>query len=172
MEADVQVKGVVLDLLTWLCKAVRIPTSVNPLKLSSSGCEIFRVPSARQSATSRDVAEGNPKTRPLVIMRFRLYRKPVSLPIGRGCWVPLLSNCTIAEITHPDTIPDPGFHGLKLSFELMIRMAAVEYPVRVNDDNNSLWVRDCAHSHPSRRIFCAISPRFQPFGSDQSLQAH
>jgi hypothetical protein len=126
-----KVRKMVLEQLIWLCKAIRIPAPVHPLQLSSSGCEIFRVPS-RKSSTSAPDSQAKPETSPRIIMRFRLYRKPISVPKD-SCWLPLLRHCTIAEMIHPDDSLNLGFHGLRLSFELMIRMAAVEYPVRVDD---------------------------------------
>lgn len=125
-------KESVLELLIWLCKAIRVPAAVVPLQLSSSGCEIRRVTSAKESSESMYSSRDNHETSPRIIMRFRLYRKPLSLPKD-SCWLPLLRDCTIAESAYRDDNQNVGFHGLRLSFELMIRMAAVEYPVRVKD---------------------------------------
>jgi hypothetical protein len=92
----------------------------------------FRAPSHKKSPVSIHGSPDNPERIPWIIMRFRLYRKPLSLPKG-SCWLPLLQSCTIAEMNQREKSWKADFHGLKLSFDLMIRMAAVEYPLRVND---------------------------------------
>ena len=125
-------KRIVLELLTWLCKAIRIPASVDPLKLSCSGFELFRVPRGKDAGTSGNSPQSDPQTRPPVVTRFHLYRKLFTLPKD-SCWLPLLQNCTIADMAPLELSSDSEFHGLKMSFELMIRMAAIEYPLWVND---------------------------------------
>ena len=119
-------RRVVLEALSWLCKAVRMPTSVDPPKLSSSG------PFLGQILPPRSRYLHGPQTSHYVRLRSFLHWKPLTLPEG-SCWLPLLERCTVTEMTQQEKGSILGFRGLKMSFELMIRMAAVEYPVPVKD---------------------------------------
>ena len=123
-------KKMVLELVIWLCKAIRMPVSVNPPKVSSS--RPIQIPWKWQEYAPGDGHPGDPRTSFNFMTRYCLSRKPLTLPEG-SCWLPLLELCTITEMTQQEEGLMQGFRGLRMSFELMIRMAAVEYPVPVKD---------------------------------------
>ncbi|MCJ1468387.1 hypothetical protein MMC07_007015 [Pseudocyphellaria aurata] len=115
--------AIFISTFDWLCKAIRRRHHKNEATatyFSASGCRVS-ICTATDSQKSR------------LCLDFSLRR-----PIGRvtelepSCWKHLFEYCSILEEEGFSEYVGPLGKGLEMSFNLMVSLAASEYPVQVN----------------------------------------
>ena len=119
----------VITILAWLCKAIRMPSSDYPFAISSSSCYLKRYSFEDQLDGSKDLLKSGVQKFSLKIC-FSLEVRPF-VTMEHNCWQPLFETCIVTESEELEET-ESFCKGLELSFELMIQLAAVEFPVLVN----------------------------------------
>ncbi len=126
-------KRALLEALVWLCEAIRVPNPSSSLGMSTSSCQIECSPIEFSSVHARDQGESAP---PLSLkLCFNLQDLSHHLTLKENCWLPLFESGVIAKRSRPE-IPNlekgDCFHGLEVSFNLMVQLSAVEIPVLID----------------------------------------
>jgi hypothetical protein len=116
-----------ISALEWLCRAIRSPyqePSPPEAVLSLSSCQILPLNGHRKSTAE----EGPPL--PEISLNFTLLSEPF-LGLAQNCWQELFVTCFVLEDEESECVEAYG-KGLELSFDLMITLAAVVYPIIVH----------------------------------------
>ncbi|KAH0536674.1 hypothetical protein FGG08_006469 [Glutinoglossum americanum] len=116
-----------IDALDWICKAVRLlPASLGPFAISSSSFTVSHGFSDNLNGPEleeRDIG---------LSLRFSL-RQPLPLPeVKDNCWQPLFESCIVVESGISADDPETLGRGLEASFELLVQLAAVEFPMLID----------------------------------------
>lgn len=130
-------KRALLEALVWLCEAIRVPNPSSSLGMSTSRCQIECSPIEFSSVHARDQGESADAYTPLLSPKlcFKLRDLSHHLTLKENCWLPLFESGVIAKRSRPE-IPNlekgDCFHGLEVSFNLMVQLSAVEIPVLID----------------------------------------
>lgn len=109
----------------WLCRAIRTPKN-DALLLSVSFCKISL------SKVNHKVKNANdPSNYGGISLDFSLSTEPFRRT-EHSCWQQIFRSCFILEDEELPEYPSSPAKGLEISFDLMVSLAAVEYPVQVN----------------------------------------
>ncbi|KAI9760930.1 MAG: hypothetical protein M1840_002172 [Geoglossum simile] len=126
----------VIDALTWVCEAARLPTSAGVgfrAATSTSSCRLLR---SEDAGRRSDVGEGQglshhaPRKLGLKI-EFMLEPLTPLKSAGSQCWLPLFRRCVISARRARER-PSGFGRGLEASFERLAELAAVEIRVPVD----------------------------------------
>ena len=130
-------KRALLEALVWLCEAIRVPKPSSSLGMSTSSCQVecssleFSTLHARDQAESADAYALSKSLK----LCFKLQALSHSLTLKENCWLPLFESGVIVKQSRPE-IPESEkedcFHGLEVSFDLMVQLAGVEIPVLID----------------------------------------
>jgi len=105
--------------LAWICRSVRSSDSSNRCILSSSTC--------RLTLQSEDAQDSQPLS-----LEISLRDSPLPL-VEYPCWLKLLKSGVVAVADEISLAVNHRGKGLKVPFDLLIQMAAVEFAIKVND---------------------------------------
>lgn len=119
---------VVISALDWLCKAFRIPQHL-PLQrgclVSSSCCRISYL-------ETKNATIGYDSSKSGICLDFSLSTEPMQ-ELEHNCWQQLFHSCFVLEEKELSRYHGTVGKGLEMSFDLMVSLAATEYPVIVKD---------------------------------------
>lgn len=119
-----------IEVMDWLCKSIRMPRSDDALLLSTSSCYVSRCTESAENGR-RDDRENPLRPKFGLHLQFSLASNP--LPTMKyDCWQPLFKSCFAVEHKTPHQDDKPLGRGLELSFDMMMAITAVEYPMIVH----------------------------------------
>lgn len=120
--------AVFISTFDWLCKAVRRPQhlpSQQGFLVSSSSCRKSKLEEERTPET------GFKSSKSEIHLSFTLLAEPLQ-ELEHNCWQQLFRSCFVVEEEGLFEHLGPLGKGLEMSFDLMVSLAATEYPVKVN----------------------------------------
>lgn len=120
--------AVFISALDWLCKAVRVPQHL-PLQrgcLVSSSCCCISYLETKNATIGYDSSNSG------ICLAFSLSTEPIQ-ELKHNCWQQLFRSCFVLEENGLSKHHEPVGKGLAMSFDLMVSLAAIEYPVIVKD---------------------------------------
>lgn len=126
-------KRVLLEALVWLCEAIRVPKPSSSLGMSTSSCQVecssvrFKTVNAPDHAESADACS--------LKLCFKLQALSHHLILKDNCWLPLFESGVIATRARSETSKsgkEDCFHGLEVSFDLMVQLSGVELPILID----------------------------------------
>ncbi|KAJ4344875.1 uncharacterized protein N0V89_012619 [Didymosphaeria variabile] len=117
----------IVNALDWICKAIRCPPPQDlerAVYLSTSAWHILNA--TQNTGPARDDQNASPR----IVISFSIRTKP-NHSIEDSCWQKLFKSAFVVVDEGPQGL-EPVGHGLEMSFDLMTRLAAIEYPVEVD----------------------------------------
>lgn len=120
---------VFISAFDWLCKAIRNPQRLPPQRgflVSFSSCRISYLEAKRKATTGYDPSNSG------IRLSFLLLAEPLH-ELEHNCWQQLFRSCFVLEEEGISECLGPLGKGLEMSFDLMVSLAAAEYPVKVQD---------------------------------------
>ena len=123
-----------IEIVGWLCRALRKPRHDHEIKLTRAA---YRLDIGKIQPFSRERAK-----RPVILFEDVSLRATV-----HDCWKQLFTSCTVADIQSLERLvlsrsseksqmigqeSEPFGEGLETSFDLMVALSAVEFPVVVD----------------------------------------
>lgn len=133
-------KRALLQALVWLCEAIRVPKGAKPsnsLGMSTSSCQVECSSSGSFTVHEKDQAESADACAPSSSLKlsFKLQALSYQLSLKENCWLPLFESGVIAKQSRPErpkSEKEDCFHGLEVSFDLMVQLSGVEIPVMID----------------------------------------
>lgn len=130
-------KRALLEALVWLCEAIRVPNPSSSLGMSTSSCQLECSPISFSTLHARDQAESADACAPSSSLKicFKLQALSHHLTLKENCWLPLFESGVIAKRSRPEiseSEKEDCFHGLEVSFDLMVQLSGVEMPVLID----------------------------------------
>lgn len=118
--------AIFISAFDWLCKAVRKPQHLRPQRGFLVSLSCCRISYLNTSENTNSPNSG-------ICLDFSLLDEPVQEKLGHNCWQQLFESCFVLEEEEElSEYLGPLGKGLEMSFDLMVSLAATEYPVQVN----------------------------------------
>jgi hypothetical protein len=114
--------GLFISASDWLCRAIQTPQQGFLVSLSS--CRVSQLDPKGKSVARRDPSE------PGLCLSFSLFSEPLQ-GIQNNCWQKLFRSCFVLEEEDVFECLEPVGKGLEMSFDVMVCLAAAEYPVAI-----------------------------------------
>lgn len=131
-------KLALLEALVWLCEAIRVPKPSSSLGMSTSSCQVecssFEFSTLHAPNQSESVDACAPSSSIKLCLKLQALSHSLTLK-DKNCWLPLFESGVIAQRPRPEILgseKEDSFHGLEVSFDLMVQLAGVEIPVLID----------------------------------------